>query len=90
MIERLVGNYQSCRRPNERFIDTLICTGDLIVRGDCAFLAPVKVSGDLIVEGNASFDRPVIVNGHTRIIGLAAIFAGMVAKGELAARARDL
>jgi peptidoglycan/LPS O-acetylase OafA/YrhL len=69
---------------DERFIDTLICTGDLIVRGDCAFLAPVKVSGDLIVEGNASFDRPVIVNGHTRIVGLAAVFAGMVAKGELA------
>jgi peptidoglycan/LPS O-acetylase OafA/YrhL len=68
---------------DERFIDTLICTGDLIVRGDCAFLAPVKVSGDLIIEGNASFDRPVIVNGHTRIVGLAAIFAGMVAKGEL-------
>jgi peptidoglycan/LPS O-acetylase OafA/YrhL len=69
---------------DERFIDTLICTGDLIVRGDCAFLSPVKVSGDLIIEGNASFDRPVIVNGHTRIVGLAAIFAGMVAKGELA------
>jgi peptidoglycan/LPS O-acetylase OafA/YrhL len=68
---------------DQRFTDTLICTGDLIIRGNCVFLSPVKVLGDLIVEGNASFARPLIVNGHSRIVGLAAIFAGMVAKGEL-------
>ncbi len=67
-----------------RYIDTLLCTGDLIIDGDCAFLSPVRVDGDLIVTGNAAFLKPLIVAGHTRIGGVATISCGMVAKGEIA------
>lgn len=67
-----------------RYIDTLICSGDLVVGGECVFLSPVKVGGDLIVTGNATFLKPLVVSGHTRISGVATIASGMVAKGEAA------
>ncbi len=69
--------------PHGRYIDTLICSGDLLIEGDCVFLGPVKVDGDLIVTGNAAFQKPLIVAGHTRIRGIAAVAGGMIAKGEL-------
>ena len=66
-----------------RYVDTVICAGDLLVQGDCVFLGPVKVGGDLIVTGNAAFLKPLTVAGHSRIQGLAVVVSGMIAKGEV-------
>ncbi len=66
-----------------RYIDTLVCTGDLLIADDCVFLSSVKVDGDLVVTGKAAFLKPLVVAGHTHIQGVTAISAGMVAKGEL-------
>ena len=67
-----------------RYVDTLICTGDLVVRGETVFHAPVKVMGDLIVTGDAMFMKPLIVSGHTKVTGVAVMAGGMIAKGEAA------
>jgi peptidoglycan/LPS O-acetylase OafA/YrhL len=67
-----------------RYLDTIICAGDLIIDGDCAFMGPVKIGGDLIVNGNAAFLKPLTVCGHSRITGVVTISAGMIAKGEVA------
>ena len=69
--------------PSGRYIDTLVCQGDLLVEGDCVFLGPVKVGGDLIVTGNAAFLKPLTIAGHTRIQGVVLVASGLVAKGEV-------
>ena len=76
------------RIADERHVDTLVCTGDLLIEGNCVFLSPVKVLGDLTVTGNVAFLKTVIVNGNATVSGLGAIFAGMVVKGELAVPGR--
>ncbi len=78
------------RIADERHVDTLICMGDLTIKGDCVFLSPIKVVGDLTVTGNAAFLKPVVVGGHTVIDGLAAVFAGLVVKRELSVNGRLL